>query len=733
VAPLALAPTGVAATVTGPTPPSATLPARASQVFVWTLVPSGTGTLALDCGASGLDGNTAAALAPAAAGTASIRVQEPAAIELAILSAPARVNVGQPFDVTVRATNRGEADARDVLVDVAVPGATAGAAPASVLVPGGAARDVVRRFTVGSAGTATATATLAGGVDATDARPLTALAVTRAVAVDTPAALQALLAAPSLVAPGELTVTLTVTNTGDAVATGVLPVAPPAVVGGSTSTPTLVASGGNAPATLARGEQATFSWTYLASALGVAQLAADASGIDRNDGATRTATAPVLTVQIAEVGRLVQDPLGGSAFSFVFAHGGLLWLGPSQHGSGAVRCDAARCAGTAEPVAFSFARDVTGTVSRNKSPPYTSLGFTGCVPDSSGPTACGPDNEDGRGYFASGTLGGQEWILAAGARSGGDLNYVYMASTVSVGTASFSYVDLSRYLGGATRGFSSALFFNDRLYLGFPDNGGSRPYGVVLTAPPTPPGLDANAEGFDLGMHATALGVNTGAILMIDTWAAFGGRVYAFNQNGCVVSVNGAPAAAADFVVCTPSAAAWTGATSEAAARMYDLTPADRAIPQAALWGGRLYIGRNTTAGPQLWACDPARSGDAAVCDPADWSIVAASGLVPAGSSRITAVAATSAALYVAFDHPAGAQLYRTSAPTPAVAGDFRGAGGCVVGAGACDGIGGAGLGAGSTAALVLDARALDVGGRIRLYVSAGDGTRPISVWEIQE
>jgi hypothetical protein len=140
---------------------------------------------------------------------------------------------------------------------------------------------------------------------------------------------------------------------------------------------------------------------------------------------------------------------------------------------------------------LSFPRDVTGNSSdNNASPPYRSIGYTGCQQGLA--DGCGPDNEDGRGILTSFTLAGQEWLLVAGARSGGDLDYVYV--TRDTGAAlSFSYVDLSQLLGGNTRGISAARAIGGRLYLGFPDDGGSCPYGtaVLSLAPTGPDGLDA--------------------------------------------------------------------------------------------------------------------------------------------------------------------------------------------------------------------------------------------------
>jgi hypothetical protein len=277
-------------------------------------------------------------------------------------------------------------------------------------------------------------------------------------------------------------VTMRVTNGGSS----------PATLAPSTLTPTGSANSVlvSSPAGLTIPAQATasFVWTYRATQLGTVGYQGSASG---TDGASNPIATPVVTSNLGQVLESYvtdADVFGdGSRFGFVAGYRGKVYIGPNQTGSTAVRMAPDGASG--EAVSFTFAADLVGNKTNNGSAPLTSIGSTGCIANT---PACGPDNENGRGLFASGMLGGTEWLVLAGARSSGDLEYVYMTSDGD-GVLDFSFVDLSAFLGGATRGLSAMHAFGNRLYLGFGDTGGSRPYFVAVSTVPTAPGLDATA------------------------------------------------------------------------------------------------------------------------------------------------------------------------------------------------------------------------------------------------
>ncbi|HEY0096263.1 MAG TPA: hypothetical protein VGB96_18180, partial [Archangium sp.] len=163
----------------------------------------------------------------------------------------------------------------------------------------------------------------------------------------------------------------------------------------------------------------------------------------------------------------------------------------------------------------------------------------------------------------------------------------------------------------------------------------------------------------------------------------------------------------------------------------------DKAVPQLAVFQGRLYLARNTTVGPQLFACDPAKTGSATDCDPDDWALVAANST---GGSQLTQfdnpantalslLVATSRSLFVGFDNGTqGVVVLRTSHPQPALRSDFTGADECSAAQhpAGCEGLGGSGLGEGVTR--IFDGKALGTG---TVYLTAGTGSGPAGLYRL--
>src|SRR5205807_9699924 len=146
----------------------------------------------------------------------------------------------------------------------------------------------------------------------------------------------------------------------------------------------------------------------------------------------------------------------------------------------------------------------------------------------------------------------------------------------------------------------------------------------------------------------------------------------------------------------TPNSSTYGAKASITTRKTFDLEPADKAFPQMAAFGGRLFAARNTTSGPQLWVCAP---GSDLVCDPQDWALFAANGVGDLALSqfddpqntRIALLAATSSHLYVGYDNSAGLVLYRSRVAAPSARADFEGAARCDASQppSTCDGLGG--------------------------------------------
>jgi hypothetical protein len=165
----------------------------------------------------------------------------------------------------------------------------------------------------------------------------------------------------------------------------------------------------------------------------------------------------------------------------------------------------------------------------------------------------------------------------------------------------------------------------------------------------------------------------------------------------------------------------------------------DKAVPQMAAFGGRLYAARNTTGGPQLWSCDPGASGDALECDSDDWSLVAINSVGSAQLSQfnnsnntsIGALVATDSSLYVAFDNAAeGVVVFRSKVATPLSRADFEGEAGCSADLhpAACDGLFGPGLGDANNTQ-VFFGTALTFGISSSFYLSVGSGVAGVRIY----
>ncbi|HZA49357.1 MAG TPA: hypothetical protein VE549_01380, partial [Myxococcaceae bacterium] len=467
-------------------------------------------------------------------------------------------------------------------------------------------------------------------------------------------------------------------------------------------------------------------------------------------------------------GPVAADPFADSyTFTYVFKYREKIYLGPSGPGEGALRLNAD--GSQPENVGFAFAKDVNNTVGtksgNNSAAPFPSIGAVGCANNT---YACGPDNENGRGLFASGLIGGQEWLIIGGSQSGGGLDYIYMTRDGDA-NVNFKYVDLSANVGGTTKTFSALAVAGGRAYLGFPDTGGARkPVLLSLNRAPSASasGMDVTGNGTgttacDPAVHDSCnlmahrmpgIGVsgspaNAASVQMIDFFGEVNGKLYLGNNGGLMRSTTATPldylSAPGDWTPTTPTSADYTAFTSLTTSKSQAIEPADRAWPQVALINGRVFLGRNTTAGPQLWRCDPALvSGPAPAtatdCDPGDWSLVAANGTGNVqltqfdnpNNTRITLVVANGNSLYVGFDNAVdGIVLYRSEALVPGARSDFTGNGGCVATGPSCQGVGGNGFGAPAEHTRIFDAASLAFGSKSYLYVAAGNGTVPVRIY----
>ena len=744
-----------ATVVSGPTPSSASITGGSSQAFTWSLHGDVVGTVTFSSTLSGTDVNTAQTVSASTPTPANVAVQTPASLSSAFASLPALVNVGQTFQLTLTVTNSGDSAANAVAPAVVLSGSgsatlSSGPAPASATIAGHTSQAFAFTYT-GSAAGPIGFKGSPSGTDATDGKTVTSpSAASSTVTVQTPSAISAKLSMPMTIPLGDtFAVAFTVSNSGGASVNLAVP-GNPTSVPGSTGNATLVSGPSPATATALAGlSEQTFTWSYKATAEGALQLQAQVSGTDANDGTSRAASASSAVAPIGEVVAIATNPFGdGSTFSYLADFSGQLWLGPNASGTGAVRMNADGSGAQSVQWQLEHSTAVSNTFYKNAV--AHTIGSKGCTSNTAG---CGPDNESGRALFFRGMVKGTEWLGVSGAHvnTGSDYaRFVYFTNggfpLASGGYTDFAYSDLSGAIASSATGLSSAAVFHDRVYLGFLDPG-QAPSLEQLSTMPSLPGSGPSASVTDMG--ATLMpGIGGGA--MIDSMAVFGPAssdgLYLANAKGFTRTTSPTPGVCqivllllldcGDWTEVTPSALAYTAKVALGTTKTSDLEPADRAVPAFATFGGRLYAARNTTTGPQIWSCDPGRTGSATQCDSGDWALVApnTSGDAQAtqfndpNNASVTLLAATSQHLYVGFNNSVrGVVVYRTANGAAASAADFTGRFGCSASSSGCAGLGGDGLASGLTR--LYDARALTLGGTEYLYLAAGTGASPVRIY----
>ena len=195
-------------------------------------------------------------------------------------------------------------------------------------------------------------------------------------------------------------------------------------------------------------------------------------------------------------GPVVTDPFGdGTAFGFLNKYQSKIYIGPNQKGNGATRFDAD--GSSPENLTFELLKDTTGsrTSGSTAAAPFSSIGYTGCTANDATATGCGPNNENGRGLFATGTFSGTEYLFIAGA-SASNNDYLYFTPDVD-SVLNFNYIDANQVFhnydtGTCPASNSSSVtqnqvtesihVFNGAIYWSVPGDGTNRPFSVKVNA-----------------------------------------------------------------------------------------------------------------------------------------------------------------------------------------------------------------------------------------------------------
>jgi hypothetical protein len=276
--------------VSGPSAASITVQPNSSGSFTWIYTASGSGLLTFNTAALGMDANAGWPLATTSTG-ATITIQSSSALSANISALPATVSTGEQIVILMTITQTGVAGttAYNVIPFALQTNGMAGVLTGPTTVPlqaqpvtltTGVAVTYQWTFTSNNAGTVTFS-TYATGLDPIRGAIQSVSVLSSPVIVQKAAGLTTTIAGvPAQVDIGSnFTITLTVSNTGDAAVNNLVPV--PA----ASANATLVS--GPTPAnyaTLAGHNTATFVWVYTGLSAGVFSLTTTAQGTDANSG-----------------------------------------------------------------------------------------------------------------------------------------------------------------------------------------------------------------------------------------------------------------------------------------------------------------------------------------------------------------------------------------------------------------------------------------------------------------
>ena len=294
VVPSALTKFGTAGAViaSGPLPSSASIPGGQTQVFTWTYNAATTGSLAFRGNASGNDSLTGSPVSSAATTSLYRTVINGSALSASIFVSPASVNMDTIVTVRMTVTNTGGAQCNNVsispaglaiigtggVLSVAVP------SPSSVNIAGSASHVFTWTFSAVGTGTVIFSAR-AQGTDSNSAQPVySSNVLSNNLVIETKAILEAQASvSPLNVNIGqEITLYLTVTNTGLGQANGVTPNLP-----GINGTASVSQTGPSVPvsADIPSGGSQVFTFRFSPSTTGNASFTVSAYGTDFNSGA----------------------------------------------------------------------------------------------------------------------------------------------------------------------------------------------------------------------------------------------------------------------------------------------------------------------------------------------------------------------------------------------------------------------------------------------------------------
>lgn len=359
-------------------------------------------------------------------------------------------------------------------------------------------------------------------------------------------------------------------------------------------------------------------------------------------------------------GPVFTNPFGSTVntFSVFFSYRGMIYIGPSPDNGSFVR----------------FSPDGT-----NMETVTFSITDSDSTTDTMDP---GPDGETGIDCFTAGTVGGTEYLFLGPAKSGGDLNNLYYTSDSSA-HLTFSYMNLAGTLTATTSGTESLFVYYNRLYAGYAATATRPLFLKIPTIESVPSETNLKAERMPRIGNDAVTNSNTATNVGIDMMCEYNGLLFIANGGGSATNGDGGIVSSTvtdpgnyqgqpgnwNTGLTPVGTAEWDAGYSIALTQLNSLTPAKRAFPGSAVFNGVLYVARNTTNGPQIWAYNGSV-----------FSLVAGnasyiSNMGNTGNDYITMLIVNGDMLYVGYDNTTeGIRIYRTvsGVTAPGAQSDFE-------------------------------------------------------------
>jgi uncharacterized delta-60 repeat protein/uncharacterized repeat protein (TIGR01451 family) len=352
--------------VSGPSPAAQAINAGGNGSVTWIYTASSPGCFSFSANAEGTDAASLLTVTGPTTGSNGMCIETPASLACQINSVPATASNPQLVTVVMSVTNSGQAGAVNVcgqagIVQVSgTPGASLNQSPSCVSIAGGAAAYFTWVYMVSFDGTLAFTMTAKGNDVNSGAGVSSGTCMSNNVEMQEPIFFLCSVDAfpDAALYGGDITVIMTLSNTGEAAAINVFPNTPSLSGMG-----TAVLAAGPLPASMSilGGAAGYFTWVYSAGLPGSVSFNIWAQGTDANSGVTRltgpgcndsviitditpthtltpTISPTVTPTQCVGEGSAVINPViayagtSGNTFTITYTAGATVWAGPPNSG-----------------------------------------------------------------------------------------------------------------------------------------------------------------------------------------------------------------------------------------------------------------------------------------------------------------------------------------------------------------------------------------------------------------